>query len=156
MQKIIIGSDHGGFELKEALKGYLSRKGFKVTDVGTYSTESCDYTDYAFAAARQVASGKYRRGILICKSGIGNSIVANRLPGVRAALCYSTTCARLSREHNDSNILVLGSAFTGPGMAKRMVDVWLKTPFAGGRHARRLRKIKQVEEYAATMIKEKR
>ena len=153
MEKIIVGSDHGGFALKEALKGFLTRKGYRVTDVGTYSEESCDYTDYAVAAARQVASGKYRRGIIICKSGIGNSIVANRLPGVRAALCYTLICAKLSREHNDSNMLVLGSAFTAPGLAKRMVTAWLATPFAGGRHARRLRKIKQVELYAATMTR---
>jgi ribose 5-phosphate isomerase B len=147
MEKIIIGSDHGGFRLKETLRKFLAAKGFTVTDVGTFSEESCDYTDYAFEAARRVSSGEYRRGILICKSGIGNSIVANRFPRVRAALCYNALCARLSREHNDSNILVLGAAFTAPALAKRMVGVWLKTPFAGGRHKRRLDKIRKVETY---------
>lgn len=147
MDKIIIGSDHGGFKLKEALKGFLAKKGFAVTDAGTYSEESCDYTDYAFEVARRVSRRGFRRGILICKSGIGNSIVANRFPGVRAALCYNATCARLSREHNDSNILVLGSAFTDTATARRMIDIWIKTPFAGGRHKRRLDKIRKVEEY---------
>lgn len=147
MEKIIIGSDHGGFALKEELKAYIGKKGFGVVDAGTYNEESCDYTDYAFEVARKVSARAYKRGILICKSGIGNSIVANRFPGVRAALCYELKCARLSREHNDSNILVLGSAFTAKALAKRMVDTWLTTPFAGGRHKRRLNKIKQVEEY---------
>lgn len=149
MDKIMIGSDHGGYPLKEDLKAYLSRKGYPVVDAGTFSEESCDYTDYAFAVAKGVSERKCRRGILICKSGIGNSIAANKLPGVRAALCYNLTCTRLSREHNDSNILVLGAAFTPAALAKRMVDTWLKTEFAGGRHTRRLNKIRKIERYVA-------
>jgi ribose 5-phosphate isomerase B len=149
MERIIIGSDHGGFALKQELKAYLARKGLAVTDAGTYSGESCDYTDTASEVARLVSAGKYRRAILICKSGIGNSIVANKFPGVRAALCYQLACARSSREHNDSNILVLGAAFTAPGLAKRLVAAWLTTPFAGGRHGRRVNKIRQVERSIA-------
>lgn len=145
MEKIIIGADHGGFKLKKELIVYLKRKGFAVTDAGTYSEERCDYPDTAAAVARKVSNGTFKRGILVCKSGIGNSIVANRFPGVRAALCHSIRAGRLSREHNDSNILSLGSLFTGTKLSKRIVDVWLSTPFAGGRHARRLAKIRDIE-----------
>jgi ribose 5-phosphate isomerase B len=151
MEKIIIGADHGGFKLKEELRAYLSRKRFVVVDAGTYSEERCDYTDSAFEVAKNVSVGRYKRGILICNSGVGDSIVANKFPGVRAALCGDMVCARLSREHNDSNILVLGAAFTGKALAKRMVALWLKTPFAGGRHRRRLNKLKQIERYVARM-----
>ncbi len=147
MEKIIIGSDHGGFCLKEELKKFLAKKGFAVRDAGTFSEESCDYTVFAAEVARNVSQRKFKRGILICKSGIGNSIVANRFPGVRAALCYTMTCARLSREHNDSNILVLGAAFTPAPLAKRMTDIWLRTQFAGGRHARRLNNIRKIEKF---------
>jgi ribose 5-phosphate isomerase B len=147
MEKIIVGADHGGFKLKEEVRAYLGRKGFSVTDAGTYSPESCDYPDSAFEVANGVSTGAYKRGILICKSGVGDSIVANKFPGVRAALCGAVVCARLSREHNDSNILVLGSAFTDTATSKRMVDIWLKTPFAGGRHKRRIDKIKKIEQY---------
>ena len=146
MEKIIIGADHGGFRLKEELIAFLQKKGFAVTDAGTYSEERVDYPDSAAAVARKVSRRSFKRGILICKSGIGNSIVANRFPGVRAALCYSVKAGRLSREHNDSNILVLGSMFTGPAVSKRIVDVWLSTAFAGGRHACRLRKIREIEK----------
>jgi len=145
MNKLIIGSDHAGFKLKEKIKVYLQKKGFEVYDAGTHSEDRCDYPVYAFAVAQAVSSGKFKRGILICKSGIGNSIAANRVPFVRAALCYTITAARLSREHNDSNILVLGSAFVTEAIAKRMVNVWLKTGFAGGRHQHRLDIIKQFD-----------
>ena len=142
-RKIIIGSDHAGFTLKEKIKQYLERAGFKVKDVGTQSRDSCDYPIFAHALASQIAQGKYRRGILICKTGIGNSIAANRFPGVRAALCYNVKASRLSRQHNDSNVLVLGSAFVNAGLAKRILKAWLNTGFQGGRHQRRLNEIKK-------------
>jgi ribose 5-phosphate isomerase B len=146
MQNIVIGSDHGGFGLKEKIKAYLEKSGYRAKDVGTYSEESCDYPDYAASLARAISQGKFKRGILICKSGIGNSIVANKFPRVRAALCYNSTAARLSREHNDSNVLVLGSVFVKEVLAKRIVKVWLDTEFQGGRHQRRLNKIRCIEK----------
>jgi len=145
MQRICIGSDHGGFRLKEKLKVYLTGQGFRVKDVGTYSEESCDYPEFAFRAACEVSRGRIRRGVIICKSGIGNSIVANKLPRVRAALCYNIKAARLSRQHNDSNMLVLGSVFTPEKKARAILDVWLHTGFEGGRHSRRLKLIDQIE-----------
>jgi ribose 5-phosphate isomerase B len=145
MRSIAIASDHAGFTLKEKLKSYLKKKGLKVEDLGTDSAERCDYPEFACTLAKQVSGGKYNRGVLICKSGIGNSIVANRFPGVRAALCYNAKAARLSREHNDSNILVLGSGFVNAGLARRILRIWLNTAFAGGRHKRRLNQIKKIE-----------
>jgi RpiB/LacA/LacB family sugar-phosphate isomerase len=145
MKRIIIASDHAGFTLKERLKPYLEKMDFKVKDLGTYSKERCDYPRFSYRLAREVSAGRFKKGVLICKSGIGNSIVANRVPGVRAALCYNTKAARLSREHNDSNVLVLGSAFVNPGLAKKIISVWLKTGFRAGRHSRRLRQIKEIE-----------
>jgi len=145
-KKIIIASDHGGFRLKEKLKPYLTRKGLKVEDLGPSSPERCDYPQFAFNLARKISRGKAKRGILICKSGIGNSIVANRLAGVRAALCHNLRCARLSREHNDSNVLVLGSLFVNASLAKKIINAWLKSEFLGGRHARRLSQIKKIEK----------
>lgn len=146
MKNIVLGSDHGGFKLKARISEYLENEGFKVKDVGTFCEESCDYPKFAARAASLVSKGVYKRGILICKSGIGNSIVANKFPGVRAALCYNLTAARLSREHNDSNILVLGSRFVTSALAKKMVLVWLNTEFQGGRHQRRLNIIKSIEK----------
>jgi ribose 5-phosphate isomerase B len=148
-KKILIASDHAGFNLKERLKPYLKKAGFKSIDLGTYSLDSCDYPDFAFALARKISSGKFRRGILICKSGIGSSIAANRFSGVRAALCYNSTAARLSRQHNDSNVLVLGSLFVKEKSAKQILKVWLNTQFSGGRHLRRLNKIKCLERIIA-------
>jgi ribose 5-phosphate isomerase B len=142
---ILVGSDHAGFALKEKIKPFLEKRGFTVKDVGTYSKERCDYPVFAYELARLVSSKKYFRGILICKSGIGNSIVANRLPGVRAALCHNITSARLSREHNDSNVLVMGSAFVNKPLANRMIGVWLDTGFQGGRHMKRLNILKKME-----------
>ena len=146
MKVIPIASDHGGFALKEKIKQFLTKKGFLVKDYGAYSEESCDYPKLAYSLARDISRGKYDKGILICKSGIGNSIVANKLPEVRAALCYNAKAAKLSREHNDSNILVLGSLFVNEVFAKKIVGVWLKTEFAGGRHQRRLNQIRKIEE----------
>jgi RpiB/LacA/LacB family sugar-phosphate isomerase len=124
---------------------YLEKIAFKVEDLGTDSPDSCDYPDFAYNLAKNISQGRYRQGILICKSGIGNSIVANKFPGVRAALCHNIMGARLSREHNDSNILVLGSAFTNEKLARRILKVWLSAKFQGGRHLRRLNKIKKME-----------
>lgn len=145
MRSIAIAADHAGFALKEKLKSYLRKKGLKVADLGTDSAGRCDYPEFACTLASQVSGGKYNRGVLICKTGIGNSIVANRFPGVRAALCYNVKAARLSREHNDSNVLVLGSAFVSAGQARRILRVWLNTAFSGGRHKRRLNQIKKIE-----------
>lgn len=146
MKVILVASDHAGFKLKEKLKDYLSGIGYLPKDLGTYSKDSCDYPDYAAGLARNISRKKYKQGILVCKSGIGSSIVANRFPGVRAALCYNTKAARLSREHNDSNVLVLGAGFVKIGLAKKILRVWLKTKFQGGRHLRRLNKIKKIEK----------
>ena len=146
IKRIIIGSDHAGFDLKGRIKSQLEKMGFKVKDVGTNSEERCDYPASAYAVAEAVSLRKYSLGILICNSGIGNSIVANKLPRVRAALCHNIKAARLSREHNDSNILVLGSAFVTRGIAKRILWVWLNAQFQGGRHKRRLNQIRDIEE----------
>ena len=148
MEKILIASDHAGFALKEKIKPYLSKKGLEVTDLGTYSKDRCDYPKFAYALARQVSEKKSKRGVLVCKTGIGNSIMANRFSGVRAALVYNVKAARLSREHNDSNVLVLGSAFVNKLLAQRIIDMWLKTPFAGGMHLKRLNLIKSLERKA--------
>lgn len=146
MKSIVIGSDHGGFALKDSLVKYMQRSlGMRVKDMGTFSEESCDYPQYAYAVAQAVSAGKFSRGILICKSGIGNSIVANKLPRVRAALCYNETAAELSRQHNDSNVLVLGSRFVDEATAKKILKVWLTTKFEGGRHRRRVGQIRNIE-----------
>jgi ribose 5-phosphate isomerase B len=145
MKTILIASDHGGFALKEKLKPYLKRRGLRIKDLGAYSKERCDYPRSAYALAREISQAKFKRGILICKSGIGNSIVANRFPRVRAALCYNVKAARLSREHNDSNVLVLGSCFVNERLAKKILCVWLDAEFLGGRHRRRLNQIREIE-----------
>jgi ribose 5-phosphate isomerase B len=145
METILIASDHGGFSLKEKLKPFLLKKGLKVDDLGPFDKERCDYPEFAFDLAAKISKKKFKRGILICKSGIGNSIVANRLPGVRAALCFNVLTAKLSRQHNDSNVLVLGARFAKPDLAKRIADTWLKTKFEGGRHIRRLKQIQAIE-----------
>jgi ribose 5-phosphate isomerase B len=145
MKKIVIASDHAGFLLKEKLKKYLNSKGYSVKDFGTSSLDSCDYPDYAIPLAKAIAQKRFNRGILICKSGIGNSIVANRFKGVRAALSYNKLAAQLSREHNDSNVLVLGSGFVTTAQAKTILNTWLKTEFQGGRHIRRLNKINGID-----------
>lgn len=149
MEKILIASDHAGFRLKEKLKFYLKNSGLEVNDLGCYSSQRCDYPKFAYALAKQISSLKFKRGILICKSGIGNSIAANKLPGVRAALCYNVRAARLSREHNDSNVLVLGAGFVSAKLAQRITGVWLKIGFQGGRHKRRLNQIRKIEKEIA-------
>ncbi|NLT94358.1 MAG: ribose 5-phosphate isomerase B [Clostridia bacterium] len=143
--RIALGSDHGGFLLKEEIKKYLEKKGIEYKDFGTNSTDSCDYPDIALPAAQAVASGQFDRGILICGTGIGIGIAANKVPGIRAALCHDTFSARASREHNNANILTMGERVIGRGLALDIVDVWLNTEFAGGRHQRRVEKIHQIE-----------
>jgi ribose 5-phosphate isomerase B len=144
-EKIIIGADHAGFLLKEAIKPLLAEVGLDVIDAGTDSERSVDYPDFAAFVAEAVATGVYPRGILICGSGIGMAIVANRFPGVRAALCLDEETARLSRMHNDANILVLAGRKTDAAKARGIVRVWLTTPFEGGRHQARLDKIRATE-----------
>ncbi len=143
--RIAIGADHGGFELKAEVIKYLRKKGNAVKDFGTYSPESCDYTKYGFFVGHAVGSGKYSRGILICKSGVGMSIVANKVNGVRAVVSHDTKVAKFSREHNDSNVIVFGSKFIKLEKVKRILDIWLKTKFLGGRHLRRVRQIRDIE-----------
>ncbi|HEX38272.1 MAG TPA: ribose 5-phosphate isomerase B [Candidatus Cloacimonetes bacterium] len=142
--KIALASDHAGYQLKEGLKSYLSN--FDVIDFGTDSPQSMDYPDTGFAAAEAVGKGECDKGILICGTGIGMSIVANKVIGVRAALCTSVTIAKLSREHNDANVLILPGRFMKIDEAKKIVDTWFSTEFDGGRHIRRLNKIKKYED----------
>jgi ribose 5-phosphate isomerase B len=146
---IAIGCDHGGVDLKDFLVGYLRTKGAEICDVGTQGRESVDYPDYGRQVSQRVSAGHAERGVLICTSGIGMSIVANKFPGVRAALVADLDGARSSREHNDANILVLSGAKTAPQLAQQIVDIWLSAEFAGGRHRRRIDKITQVEQEIA-------
>lgn len=139
--KIALGADHGGFALKEIVKKHLEDKGFKVLDKGCYSTESVDYPVYAKAVANSILNKEADFGILICGTGIGISIAANRFKGIRAALCSNTTMAKLTREHNDANILALGARMTGDVLALEIVDEFLKTEFLGGRHLTRIQAI---------------
>ncbi len=143
--KIAVGSDHAGFALKEKIKEKLRQEGYEVQDFGTNSTESMDYPDTATPLAAAVAAGVFEKGILVCGSGIGMSITANKQKGIRAALCHNLFTAQSSREHNDANVLCLGERILEPDLALQMVDIWLKTPFAGGRHQRRIDKITAFE-----------
>ncbi len=135
---IIIGSDHAAFELKEKIRAWLQEKGFNVEDAGTYSQESANYVEYGKKVAGAVSRGEYPRGILLCGTGLGMSMVANRFAGVRAALCSDLFSARMSRVHNNSNILVLGGRVIGDALAIELVQTWLDTPFEGGRHLTRI------------------
>lgn len=141
-----LGADHGGFELKTLLKTYLGELGYTVTDVGCFSPEAVDYPDLAYAVARLVADGRVAAGIIIDGAGIGSAMVANKVPGVRAALCYDLSSAFNSREHNHANVLTLGAGLIGPSLARQIVKTWLETPWGGGRHAQRVAKIMQVEQ----------
>jgi ribose 5-phosphate isomerase B len=143
---IAIGSDHGGVELKDYLIGFLRSKDVDVRDCGTHGRESVDYPDFSREVSVRVAQGEAERGILICTSGIGMSIAANKFPGVRAALVADLDGARTSREHNDANILVLSGAKTEKPIAEKIVETWLRMSFAGGRHQRRVKKITQIEQ----------
>jgi ribose 5-phosphate isomerase B len=146
---VAIGADHGGFELKQQLKGHLRDWGYQVLDLGTDSTEAVDYPDFAEAVGDAVARGEAWLGIVLDSAGIGSSIAANKVPGVRAALCYDRATARNSREHNDANVLTLGAKLMAPEAAREIVALWLSTPFAGGRHQRRVEKIRSIEERSA-------
>jgi ribose 5-phosphate isomerase B len=142
---VAIGSDHGGFELKEQLKSYLRDWGYKFLDLGTNSAEAVDYPDFAEAVGDAVARGDAWLGVVLDSAGIGSSIAANKVPGVRAALCYDRATARNSREHNDANVLTLGAKLISQEAAREILAVWLATPFAGGRHQRRVDKILAIE-----------
>ncbi|MGZ3578626.1 MAG: ribose 5-phosphate isomerase B [Syntrophales bacterium] len=144
MGQIIIGSDHAGFPLKEVVKQYLAEMGYSVTDAGTDSPANADYPDFGAIVAQRVSAGEFDRGILVCGSGVGMSIVANKFPGVRAALCLDEETARMGRLHNDANILVLAGRRTEEEAAKAIVRLWLNTEFEGGRHQRRLDKISDI------------
>ena len=140
-ETLVIASDHAGFELKQELAEELRAKGFDVLDLGTNNLDSVDYPDFGIALADAIASGKASRGVLVCGSGIGISIAANRNPAVRAALCHDVTTARLSREHNDANVIVLGARLIGRETASQSLAAFLETPFEGGRHQRRVDKL---------------
>jgi ribose 5-phosphate isomerase B len=143
--RIALGADHAGVQLKASIKGLLDERGIEYQDFGTDTTESVDYPDFAARVAREVASGSFDRGILFCGSGIGMAIAANKVGGVRAASILDETSARLSREHNDANVLSLAERLTPPDIARRIVVAFLDTPFAGGRHARRVDKINALD-----------
>lgn len=144
--KIAIASDHGGFELKEHIKKILEDLGVEYKDFGSNSCQSVDYPDFAIPVAEKVAAGEFARGILVCGTGIGMSIAANKIPGIRAALCHDIFSAKATRQHNDSNILALGERVIGKGLAEEIVKIWLKTDFEGGRHQNRVNKIMQIEK----------
>ncbi len=143
---VAIGTDHGGVDLKEILKKHLTEKGYSVTDCGTNTKDSVDYPDIALSVAKLVANGRAWRGIIIDGAGIGSCMAANKVPGIRAALCYDYATAVNSREHNNANVLTLGAGLIGINLAKLIVDTWLSTAFGGGRHARRVDKIMAIEE----------
>ena len=143
---IVIASDHGGYALKQELMAHLREKGVEFEDIGAYSADSCDYPDYAVPAARGVAAGTWEKGILVCGTGIGVSLAANKVKGVRCALCSDCFSAEMCRAHNDANMLALGGRVLGPELAMRIVDIFLSTDFLGGRHARRVAKVMELEK----------
>ncbi len=145
--RISIGCDHSALELKNYLIDYLKQNNFEVIDEGTYTKESCDYTDFGYKVAKDVATKKADKGIVICFTGIGMSIIANKVKGIRCALVGSKDAAVLTREHNDTNVLALSAKYTGPVLAKEIVELWLNTPFSNNeRHLRRINKITEYEE----------
>ena len=143
---VALGADHGGFTMKEDLKKYLQELGYSVLDCGTASTQAVDYPDFAYAVARLVAEGRAARGIMVDGAGIGSCMTANKVPGVRAAMCYDVSTASNSREHNDANVLTLGGGLLGANLARQIVKTWLSTDFGGGRHTARVQKIMAVEK----------
>jgi ribose 5-phosphate isomerase B len=146
-QRIVaIGADHAGFQLKESLKAFLTQQGYSILDCGTSSSDSVDYPDFAMAVAELVSQGRAWRGIMVNGAGIGSCMAANKVPGIRAAMCYDTSTAINSREHNDANLLTLGAGLIGASLAQQIVATWLETAFAGGRHARRIEKIAAIEK----------
>ena len=146
-EKIAIGADHAGYRLKEQLRNYLSQKGYTVEDVGTYSEASVDYPDFAEQVALRVANSHAKFGVLVCGTGLGMTIAANKVIGVRAAMCNDTLAASLSRAHNDANVLALGGRILDEAAARNILDVWLSTPFAAGRHQERVSKIETIENH---------
>jgi ribose 5-phosphate isomerase B len=138
---IAIGCDHAGYQLKEALKGYLESQSHQVTDYGAFSTQAVDYPDIGFQVAEGVAQGQHERGILVCGTGQGMAIAANRVKGVRAALCFDQEAARMARKHNDANVLVLSGWYVPEAEALKILEVWLTTEFEAGRHLRRIQKL---------------
>ena len=151
--RIVIGSDHGGYELKNKIIGFLEKNGYNVDDLGTHSKESCDYPLIGFEVAKRVSENKGDKGILICKTGVGMAIVANKLHGIRAAACYDNGMARSSREHNDCNIIVLAAQYSDLKAAKEILRIWLNTKHLGKRHERRVR---QIREFEAQMKKKRK
>ena len=143
---IAIAADHAGFALKEKLRRRLTEEGHEVVDFGTDSAESCDYPDFAQAASRNVAQGRADRGVLVCSTGIGMAMAANKIPGIRAAPAQSEDEVRMTREHNDANVLTLGAKYLDEDRASHLIDIFLNTEFTGGRHARRVAKIAQLEQ----------
>lgn len=144
--KIAIGCDHGGITLKDSIVNYLEERGVKIEDFGTFGTESVDYPDFAYKVARSVADGKADKGILMCGTGIGISIAANKVNGIRCALCHNTETAKLTALHNDSNVLAMGGRVIDSDTAVNIVKTWLDTPFEGGRHINRINKISEIEK----------
>jgi ribose 5-phosphate isomerase B len=144
--KIALGADHGGFHLKEDLKKFLAEEGHQVVDFGTYNTEAVDYPDLAMLVAQSVAGKESALGVMVDGAGIGSAMAANKIPGVRAALCYDLYSASNAREHNDANVLTLGGQTLGPGHARKIVKTFLETPYGGGRHQRRVDKIIAIEK----------
>jgi len=144
--QIVIGSDHAAYQLKEKIRQYLIEKGMDINDVGTYSENSVDYVEFGIKVSTMVSTGKYERGILLCGTGLGMSMVANKFPHVRAALCNDLFSAIMSRRHNDSNILAMGGRVIGEELARQIVKTWLETPFDGGRHQLRIKKFDRIEE----------
>jgi ribose 5-phosphate isomerase B len=144
--KIALASDHGGINLKREVIKYLVEKGYEYQDFGTHTADSCDYPDFALPAAEAVARGEFDKGIVICSTGIGVSIVANKVPGIRCAHCHDTYCAEYTRRHNDSNVLAMGEKVVGVGYALQIVEKFLTTEFEGGRHQRRVDKITAIEK----------
>jgi len=144
--KIVVGSDHRGFKAKEVIKAIVTQLGHECIDVGTDSSDPVDYPDYAYVAAMAVAKNEADRAILICGTGIGTSITANKIKGIRAALCHDELSAQISRDHNDANVLCVSGDLIGKVLMRKMVEVWLSTEFSGGRHQRRINKITAIEE----------
>ena len=142
---IALACDHGALDLKKAIMAHLDKRGLAYKDFGCYTKDSCDYPDFGEAAARAVASGEYDRGIVICTTGIGISIAANKVQGIRCAHCADSLEAEMTRRHNDANMLAIGAGFTGKNLAERMVEVFLSTDFEGGRHARRVNKLNAIQ-----------
>jgi len=145
MEKIAIASDHGGFDLKENIIAFLLKKGLEIDNLGAHSTDSVDYPDYGIKLAQAITDKKFVRGILICGTGVGMSIVVNRFPGIRGTLCSDVYTAKMCREHNDSNVLIMGGRVIEVSLAIEILETWLNTEFEGGRHKRRLDKIKEID-----------